>query len=78
MHTCNAAGERMKIWFIGKAAKPRCFKNIKITAMNLFWRSNKKAWMNTELMMEYLQWFDKQMAGRQVYKFISYFYSFAN
>jgi len=64
MHTCNAAGHRMRIWFIGKAANPRCFKRVKIEAMNLFWRNNKKAWMNTEIMMEFLRWFDKQMAGR--------------
>jgi hypothetical protein len=67
MHTCSADSERLKIWMIGKSKTPRCFKNIKIKNLRLFWRNNKKAWMNTELMMEYLKWFDKEMAGRQVY-----------
>ena len=43
IHTYSAAGERMKIWFIGKSQNPRYFKNIKIEAMNMFWRNNKKA-----------------------------------
>ena len=64
MHTYNALGKRLKIWFIGKLKNPRCFKNIKVEAMNMFWRNNQKAWMNTNIMMEYLKWFDKQMAGR--------------
>lgn len=66
IHTCSADGERLKIWFIGKAKSPRCFKNIKLAAMAWYWRNNKKAWMNTAIMIEYLLWFDKQVAGRQV------------
>jgi hypothetical protein len=30
----------------GKAAKPRCFKNLKINNLPVIWRNIKKAWMN--------------------------------
>jgi hypothetical protein len=29
----------------GKAAKPRCFKNLKINNLPVILRNNKKAWM---------------------------------
>ncbi|GFW13191.1 tigger transposable element-derived protein 6 [Trichonephila clavipes] len=44
--------EKITPLVIGKSAKPRCFKGI-----NLFptkYRSNKKAWMTTELFNEWL------------------------
>ncbi|GFV83149.1 uncharacterized protein TNCV_1898761 [Trichonephila clavipes] len=37
---------------IGKSAKPRCFKGINSFPIN--YRSNKKAWMTTELFNEWL------------------------
>lgn len=67
--TVNADGsDKMPIWFIGTAANPRCFgaAHIKISSLNCVWMHNKKAWMNTVIMMEYLQWFDRKMEGRKV------------
>ena len=40
MHTYNALGKRLKIQFIGKLKNPRYFKNIKVKAINMFWRNN--------------------------------------
>ena len=34
--------------------------------MALQYRANKKAWMNTEVMSNWLRWFDSQMEGRKV------------
>ncbi|KAI0998774.1 hypothetical protein K3495_g9422 [Podosphaera aphanis] len=66
MHTVLASGQVLKIWYIGTSKQPRCFKNVKIESFNFVYRNNKKAWMNTEIMIEYLKWFDKEMAGRNV------------
>ena len=63
MHTYSALGKRLKIQFIGKLKNPRCFKNIKVKVINMFWRNNQKAQINTNIIMEYLKWFNKQMAG---------------
>jgi len=56
--TGNGDGtERVPVWAIGSAKKPRCFKNINIDNLNIKWRANKKAWMTTAIMKEYLLWF---------------------
>jgi hypothetical protein len=42
MFCCSASGEKLKPMLIGKAKKPRCFKNINVTNLPVIWRSNKK------------------------------------
>ncbi|GBN19123.1 hypothetical protein AVEN_55932-1 [Araneus ventricosus] len=37
---------------IGNAEKPRCFKNIDVRKLSVSWKSNKKAWMSTEIMSD--------------------------
>ena len=66
---CNVDGShKLPPWFIGKAAKPRCFgsANIKIKNFNAVWRHNKKGWMTGRIFKEYLIWFDMRMLGRKV------------
>jgi hypothetical protein len=46
---------------IGKAAKPRCFKNLKINHLPLIWRNNKTAWMTAATMEEWLNTFNAKM-----------------
>lgn len=62
------ASERIPIWFIGTARRPKAFVTAGINIENLgcVWRSNKKAWMTREIFKEWLIWFDKKMAGRKV------------
>jgi hypothetical protein len=36
----------------GKAAKPRCFKNLKINNLPVIWGNYKKAWMTAATMEE--------------------------
>ena len=44
----NMSGtEKLKLLVIGKAEKPRCFKNVKTSPVD--YRNNKKAWMTGEL-----------------------------
>ncbi|XP_053555651.1 tigger transposable element-derived protein 4-like [Bombina bombina] len=68
----NMDGRLEKPLVIGKAAKPRCFKNIDTTQLPVIWRANKKAWMTAELMSEWLKIFDRKMKreGHKVILFL--------
>jgi hypothetical protein len=66
---CNASGtDKLPIWFIGMAAKPRCFtaSGVNVSELPAMWRNNKKGWMNAQIFREWLYWFDSQMEGRKV------------
>jgi hypothetical protein len=54
-------GEMEKSLVIGKAAKLRCFKNLKINNLPVIWRNNKKAWMTAAAMVEWLNMFNAKM-----------------
>ncbi|PNF41040.1 hypothetical protein B7P43_G08225 [Cryptotermes secundus] len=47
-----------KTLVIGKAAKPRCFQNMDIQKLPVEWRSNKKAWMTSYIMEEWVSAFN--------------------
>ncbi|XP_060836454.1 tigger transposable element-derived protein 6-like [Rhopalosiphum padi] len=51
--------EKLRPLFIGKSAKPRCFKNVK--SLPVTYRNNKKSWMTTELWNEWLETFNNDM-----------------
>jgi DDE superfamily endonuclease/Tc5 transposase DNA-binding domain len=54
----NATGtDRLPVWFIGKAKTPCALRNVSVPTMGGQWRWNKKAWMNTTVMVEWLQAF---------------------
>ena len=46
---------------IGKAKKPRCFKNIDVTNLPVIWRSNKKSWMTEASFIDWIQSLNKIM-----------------
>ncbi|GBL66873.1 hypothetical protein AVEN_38221-1 [Araneus ventricosus] len=50
---------------IGNAEKPRCFKNIDVRNLSVSWKSNKKAWMSTEIMSDWLVEFDNKMKKKR-------------
>jgi DDE superfamily endonuclease/Tc5 transposase DNA-binding domain len=65
----NADGsDKIPLWIIGVSKRPRCFARarINISSLNAHWRYNKKAWMTTVIMLEWLTWFDKRMQNRKV------------
>ncbi|XP_053568121.1 tigger transposable element-derived protein 6-like [Bombina bombina] len=68
----NMDGRFEKPLVIGKAAKPRCFKNIDTTQLPVISHANKKAWMTAELMSEWLKFFDRKMKreGHKVILFL--------
>jgi hypothetical protein len=45
-------------WEIGKTAKLRCFKNLKINNLSVIWRNNERTWMTTATMEEWLNIFN--------------------
>jgi hypothetical protein len=58
----NMVGEMIKPLVIGKAAKPRCFKNRNINNLPVIWRNNKeKAWMTAATTEEWLNMFNAKM-----------------
>jgi len=48
------SGEMEKPLVIGKAAKSRCFRKLDIRKLPVEWRSNKKAWMTSQIMEAWL------------------------
>ena len=61
---CNGDGShKLKPLVIGKNAKPRCFKNVKLENLGVIYQYNKKAWMTAILFQEWLHYFDQQMQG---------------
>lgn len=57
----SMTGEKLTPLVIGKAAKPRCFKNIDPKALPVIYRHNKKAWMTSTLFEDWLKIVDNQM-----------------
>jgi hypothetical protein len=54
-------GELEKPLVIEKAAKSRWLKNLKINNLPVIWRNNKKAWMTTATMEEWVNMFNAKM-----------------
>lgn len=62
---CNADGtERFPLMFIGNSCKPRCFNKKTGEELGLYYRNNKKAWMNSSLCFEWLKYIDNEI-GKQ-------------
>ena len=57
----NAHGERLAMFVIGKANKPRCFKGVR----NLPWRyrAQRKSWMTAELFEEWVRELDRKFSA---------------
>ena len=54
----NAIGtHKLKPVLIGKSAKPRCFKNVNMDVLPVTYKSQRNAWMNSEIFAE---WFTKE------------------
>lgn len=51
---CNAAGDKLEPFFIGKSEKPRCFNKRTPQQRGFYYRNNKKSWMTSALFEEYV------------------------
>ena len=70
MFCCIASGEKLKPMIVGKAKKPRCFKNINVTNHPVIWRSNKKSWMTETSFIDWIQSVNKIMRSDKKHKFV--------
>ena len=60
----SATGEKLKPLVIGKSRQPRCFDKIKPSSLPDLYKSNKKAWMTSQFMEDWLQNLDKLMGEK--------------
>ena len=58
--------EKLNPWIIGRSKNPRCFKHVNRKNLRIIYRYNKSKWMTGIICEEWLQWFDRLMAGRKV------------
>ena len=55
----NATGShKLRPLVIGKSLNPRCFKNFNKSALPVIYRANKKAWMRSDIFVEWIQHLD--------------------
>ena len=66
MASANAAGDKLPMFVIGKARKPRCFKNVKLLPCR--YRHQKKRWMDGILFEKWVRKLDRKFLseGRNV------------
>ncbi|XP_054737977.1 jerky protein homolog-like [Anastrepha obliqua] len=58
----NAAGtHKIPLFVIGKSAKPRAFKNLNPSSLPVYYKSQKSAWMNSDLFKE---WFNLEFVSK--------------
>jgi hypothetical protein len=63
----NCTGsDRFPLWFIGHAKTPRALRGVNVTALGGVWTSNNKAWMRTNIMVQWLQAFYRHIGSRNV------------
>ena len=62
---CSLKGEKEKPLIIGKTAKPRCFENLCLTKLPVLWKSSKNTLMTSEILKEWLEYFDRNMQTQQ-------------
>lgn len=57
----NSIGDFEEPMIIGKAARPRCFKNIDVSSLGIVWKNNQKSWMTQEIMGPWLSKFNDKI-----------------
>jgi hypothetical protein len=53
--------DKKKLLVIGKSAKPRCFKGLKMDSLLVEYYANKNAWMTCELFKKWLMTWDTEL-----------------
>lgn len=46
---------------VGKSLKLRCFRNLNLAKLPVIWRANRTAWMNTKILLDWLDEFNIEM-----------------
>ena len=70
--TCSATGEKLKPMVIGHSLNPRCFRGVDKDLLPVTYRSNRKAWMTSELFKDWLEHLNSKMLaqGRNILMFV--------
>ena len=55
---------KKKLFVIGRARCPRCFKGLDVTKLPVTYKANKKAWMTAVLFENWLKEWDNQLEGK--------------
>ncbi|CAB4439367.1 unnamed protein product [Rhizophagus irregularis] len=60
VHLCSNSDGSHKFppLIIGKSLNPRCFKNINRSSLPVIYRANSKAWMRSDIFVEWLHYLD--------------------
>ena len=68
----SMAGEKLKSLIIGKAKKPRCFKNIDVNRLPVIWKSSAKSWMTIQIFEDWLTELNKEFikSNRKILLFV--------
>ena len=53
------SSDKLPLLVIGKAANPRCFKNVK--SLPVQYHANRKTWMTSEIFVSWVKEIDKKM-----------------
>ena len=61
----NAIGEFETPLVIGKYLKPRCFKNIDPKNLPVPWTANRKAWMTSDIFVDWITKFNRKMSAKK-------------
>lgn len=61
MFCASALGEKEQPLIINTALRPRCFKNVDMSKINVHWYANKKAWMTGSIFTEWIEIFNEEM-----------------
>jgi DDE superfamily endonuclease len=62
--TNESGSHKLPCWVIGKSKNPRAFKGIKgrdVAALGVQWYANSKAWMLSEIFLDFVKWFNKEV-----------------
>lgn len=75
--TCtNCTGsDRVPMWIIGHKEMPEALKSVNLDAMQCTWRHDRKAWMTTPIMCEWLLYFYRHVGERRVLLLLDNFFA---
>ncbi|XP_053392576.1 tigger transposable element-derived protein 6-like [Mercenaria mercenaria] len=60
----SMTGEKLKPVVIGKSKKPRCFGSVSVESLPVTYYNNRKAWMLTTTMVDWLKSVDRKMRAQ--------------
>lgn len=75
--TNSTGSDRVPLWVIGHKEMPESLRGVNLEALDVRWRHNQKAWMNTPIMSEWLLFFYRHVGERRVLLLLDNFHAHA-